>query len=49
MIIGQLDLDLPAFGLGLLQAQNVWLVSLQKGQEQVLAVNGANAVHVPRV
>src|ERR1700722_9469113 len=47
--IGQLDFDLAAFSLGLLQAQDVGLMRLEKGEKQALFMHGANAVDVPGI
>src|ERR1700684_4289320 len=47
-VIGQLDFNLPPLGLGLLEAQNVGVVSLEKCEKQALLMHGTNAVHVPR-
>src|SRR5581483_4758306 len=49
VIAGQIDLDLPPLGLGLLQTQNVGLVFLQEGLQGSLLHHGAYAVDIPRV
>src|SRR5277367_112331 len=48
-IIGQIDLNLAAFSLGLLQTKNVGLVRFNERQEQPLLVHGAYTVHVPGI
>src|SRR6202044_285542 len=47
--IGQLAFDLAAFSLGLLQAQDIGLMRLEKGEKQTLLMHGANAVDVPGI
>src|ERR1700722_2645718 len=47
--VGQLDFDLTALSLGLLQAQDVGLLGLQKFEKQPLLMDGANSIHVPRI
>ena len=49
VVAGQVDFDLPAFGLGFLQAQDVRLVLGQEGLEGALPQHGANAVDVPGI
>src|SRR6204780_4789142 len=46
-VIRQIDFDLPAFSLGLLQAQDIGLMRLEKAEKQALLMHGANAVDVP--
>jgi hypothetical protein len=49
VVSGQIDLDLPALGLGFLQTQNVWLVCFQKRVKEAFFQDGPNAIDVPRV
>src|ERR1700730_8202828 len=45
----QIDFNLPAFSLGLLETQDIGLMFLEERQEQPLAMDRANAVHIPGV
>src|SRR6185312_16346599 len=49
VIAGQIDLDLAALGLGLLQAQHIRPVLPHEALEKALLDDGTNAVDVPRV
>ncbi len=48
-VIGQVDFDLPALSLGLLQTKDVGLVRLEERQKQPFLVHGTNAVDVPGI
>src|ERR1700722_5820598 len=49
VVAGHLDLDLPPFGLGLLQAQDVWLMSGHERLERAFFQRGTDPIDVPGV